>query len=102
MPPTNRPHAQHSPDEDQPEPCVDDHKGDCEGDVTGNWSRSGITYSWRCDKHYGELQERLDGIQRVYPDSPIEPQWSRDDRRDGTPWDGTPWDEEEPIGGNWG
>lgn len=61
--------------------------GDCGGRVEERLSRSGLTVSIKCENCYNKLQERLDEIDRQYPDSDIPPAWF-DPTYAGESWNG--------------
>lgn len=47
----------------------------CGGETYPRTSRSGLTHSLKCDGCQAALDDRLDEIDRRYPDSPIAPSW---------------------------
>lgn len=60
--------------------------GDCGGPVEQRISRSGCTVSLKCENCHNRLQDRLDQIQRDYPDSSTPPSWF-DPTYAGETWD---------------
>lgn len=58
----------------------------CGGEVFERVSRSGATVSVKCQNHQDALDERLDAIERVYPDSAMPPAWF-DPTYAGETWD---------------
>lgn len=48
--------------------CSRDYLGPCSGELFTRVSRTGLTASTICEAHAAELEERLDGIARRYPE----------------------------------
>jgi hypothetical protein len=61
--------------------CMDDHRGDCDGDVEYRMNLSGTGVpTVRCDKHWGDRLDLQDEINRKYaPDSDVPPTGFRED-----------------------
>lgn len=59
----------------------------CSGPVEERVSRSGLTVSHMCQAHREDLEERLDRIDRDYPDTDTPPSWF-DPTIAGESWDG--------------
>lgn len=57
------------------ERCLNYPSDECSGSTRPRTSRSGLTHSLKCDGCQDALDERLDEIDRHYPDSPIAPDW---------------------------
>lgn len=58
--------------------CLDRHAAvnggtSCEGEIEGDWSRSGLTFMSRCQTHRWEWLDRQAEIDERYPDSPHAP-----------------------------
>lgn len=71
------------------EKCVTASQPDatpCGGEVEQRWSRSGMTSTFRCERHEMDHQDILDGISRRYPDSDVAPAWF-DPTYAGETWD---------------
>lgn len=73
--------------------CLDESRGDCEGDVFRRVSLSGSGMLWpRCHKHYMEYLERMqpviDDINRRYP---VNPPADFDPLYAGERWDEDDW-----------
>lgn len=67
--------------------CLDYRKGDCEGETHPRESLSGTgTMIERCDKHWDERLKSHSEHLKVYPDSPIAPNWF-DESLAGERWD---------------
>lgn len=47
----------------------------CAGPAQTQYSRSGLTSSVYCERHWGEHNDILDGIAERYPDSDVAPAW---------------------------
>lgn len=47
--------------------------GKCHGEVTGDWSASGLTFLLHCTNHRNEWLDQQQRHNRRYPDSPIPP-----------------------------
>jgi hypothetical protein len=58
----------------------------CGGDVHTRYSRTGLTKSLRCDECQQTLDEKLNDIERRYPDSAVAPDWF-DSTYAGETWD---------------
>lgn len=71
--------------------CLENHLGNCRGEITRQASASGLTMIERCQKHWNDSYRLQDEINRRYPDSDIPPadfdpfyageRWNEDD-----PW----------------
>ena len=67
--------------------CLEDHTGDCEGDVELRPSLTGTgTPIARCDGHWAKRLDTEDDHRRVYPDSSQPPDWF-DPEAAGERWD---------------
>lgn len=66
--------------------CLNYDQGNCSGPTRTRWSRSGLTQSVKCDGCQHDLDERLDDVQRRYPDSSVAPSWF-DPTYAGESWD---------------
>lgn len=59
----------------------------CKGTTLPRTSRSGLTHSLKCTGCQSALDDRLDEIDRRYPDSDVAPSWF-DPTYAGESWDG--------------
>jgi hypothetical protein len=67
--------------------CLDHPKGGCQGNVEYRMSLTGTgTMIPRCDKHWEDRLAFQDEHARIYPDSPIAPDWF-DPEAAGERWD---------------
>jgi hypothetical protein len=56
--------------------CLDDHDGNCSGDVRWRVGTSGTGRNFpRCEAHWAKRLDRQARIDRDYPDSPVPPPW---------------------------
>lgn len=60
---------------------------DCAGPCDEHSSRSGLTSAIRCESHYRRHSDRMDAIDRRYPDSEFAPSWF-DPAYAGESWNG--------------
>ena len=68
-------------------PCLDAHKGDCQGDVALRMPLTSTGKSFmRCDRHWDLRLEEQERINERYPDSPLPPAWF-DPLAAGESWD---------------
>lgn len=73
--------------EDEDRECIEDHTGECRGDVEFRMSLTGTgTAIPRCDHHWDLRLREEDELRAVYPDSPLAPDWF-DPMAAGEHWD---------------